>query len=111
MLTGGKLQSLPSLEAGRFQKRNRRREEFKRKRRGLLRRSRSDFGCRPPTAVASERGARRGQELASTKRPVASNSASLKGGPISCRLVTGRGPPRIGIGIASAGLPAKFTAT
>ncbi len=49
--------------------------------------------------------------LSSIRRPAFSSSASLFGGPISCRLVTGTGSCFSGIGIASAGFPAKLTAT
>ena len=49
--------------------------------------------------------------LASTRRPALRSSASLKRGPTSCKLVTGIVLPFTGIGIASAGFPAKFTAT
>ena len=47
----------------------------------------------------------------STSRPALSRSASASRGPINCRLVTGTFAPCRGTGTASAGLPAKLTAT
>ena len=47
----------------------------------------------------------------STSRPALSRSASASRGPINCRLVGGVFALRRGTGTASAGLPAKLTAT
>ena len=47
----------------------------------------------------------------STSRPALSRSASASRGPINCRLVGGVFASRRGTGTASAGLPAKLTAT
>ena len=52
-----------------------------------------------------------GARLASIRRPASRRAASLNRGPTSCRLVTGTILSCTGIGIASAGFPAKFTAT
>ena len=45
----------------------------------------------------------------STSRPALRSSASLKGGPINCRLVTGTPSYSSGIGMAMAGLRPKLT--
>src|ERR1700758_4999280 len=47
--------------------------------------------------------------LSSTSRPAFNSPASLKGGPISWRLVSGTARSSTGTGTANAGFPAKFT--
>ena len=67
--------------------------------------------CRVCAAFPSVNLSIKTRTLASTRRPALRSSASLSRRPTSCKLVTGTALSFTGIGIASAGFPAKFTAT